>query len=299
MKKIKGKLSKPEPFTLIAAAALSLCALLPLRVYQVTTLIDPETGFFTADSFTIPLFYAVLAVVCVAVLLLSFLSEKANRTRSIHAKNRSLGIISAITALTVMFDAVIQVTEFVSINAGYDANALMSHAQYLSKSGATALLFEAIFGFLAGVFFWIYTISCFTKELKMPGFQILSISPVAWEICRIIVRFVRKISFVNVSDLLLELFMIVFMITFLMAFAQIVTKVTPEVAAWRLYGCGVPAALIAFLVCVPRLFLMVIGHSDSIVEGHPLQLCDFALALFIPVFLHSTALAKKQESTEK
>ena len=46
MKKIKGSLSKPEPSALVAIAALSLCALLPLRVYQVTSLIEPEKGFF-------------------------------------------------------------------------------------------------------------------------------------------------------------------------------------------------------------------------------------------------------------
>lgn len=299
MKKIKGRLSKPEPFTIIAAAALSLCVLLPLRVYQVTAIIDPETGFFTQSSFTIPLFYVLLAVVIAAVMVLSFLSEKAGRTRDIKAKSTPLGIVSGITALSIMFDAVYQITAFMEIYGAYDIVSRMTLSQYLSKSGATALLFEAVFGLLTGVFFWIYTVSCFSPSAKMVGFKLLSVAPVIWQICRIIVRFVRKISFVNVSDLLLELFMLVFMISFLMAFAQIVTKVNPEVAAWRLYGCGIPAALLAFLVCVPRLFLIIIGHSDSLVAEHTLQPCDLAMALFIPFFLHNAATAKKAENEQK
>ncbi|MBQ7101745.1 MAG: hypothetical protein IJN81_08930, partial [Clostridia bacterium] len=92
----------------------------------------------------------------------------------------------------------------------------------------------------------------------------------------------------------LELFMLVFLITFFMAFAQIVTKVTPEDAAWRLYGCGVPAALLAFLVSVPRLFLIIIGHSDSLVADYGFNICDLAMSVFIPLFLYNTTCAKKQ-----
>ncbi|MBQ2811873.1 MAG: hypothetical protein IJE63_01370, partial [Clostridia bacterium] len=79
---------------------------------------------------------------------------------------------------------------------------------------------------------------------------------------------------------------------FFMAFAQIVTNVMPEEAAWRLYGCGVPAALIAFLVSVPRLFLIIIGHSDSLVADYGFNICDLTMAVFIPVFLYNTACAK-------
>lgn len=299
MKKIKGSLSKPEPFAIVAAAAISLCALLPLRVYQVTSLIDPETGFFTEKNFTVPLFYILCAVVILGVMAISFLSEKAGRTRDVSVRSVPTGIAAGITALSVMFDSVYQMYNFIEINSGYSELSDLSHLQYLSKSGATALLLQAVFGVFTAFFFWIYTVSCFNKTAKLNGFALLSVAPVAWAICRIIVRFVRKISFVNISDLLLELFMLVFMITFFMAFAQIVTKVSPEEAAWRLYGCGAPAALLAFLVSVPRLFLIVIGHSDSLVPEYGFSPCDLAFAVFIPIFLYNSASARKQKSSQK
>lgn len=294
MKKIKGSLSKPEPFAIIAAAAISLCVLLPLRVYQATTLIDPETGFYTENNFTVPLFYILCAVVVAGICAISFLSEKAGRTRNVASRSISTGVAAGITALAVMFNSVSGIFSFIEIYSGYVESVDFTRMQYLSKSGATALLLQAVFGVLTAFFLWIYTVSCFSKTAKLNGLSVLSVAPVAWAICRIIVRFVRKISFVNVSDLLLELFMLVFIITFFMAFAQIVTKVTPEDAAWRLYGCGVPAALLAFLVSVPRLFLIAIGHSDSIVADYGFNVCDLAMSVFIPLFLYNTACAKKQ-----
>lgn len=293
MKKIKGSLSKPEPTAIIAAAAISLCALLPLRVYQVTALIDPETGFFKESSITIPLFYILCGVVVAAVALLSFLNDKANRTRDINNKSVPLGILSVLTAISVIFDSVYQMAEFIRLNAEYSPLSDLTKMQYLSKSGAMMMLAQAVFGVFTAFVFCIYTFFCFGKKSRFRGFSVLSVAPVAWAICRIIVRFVRKISFVNVSDLLLELFMLVFLILFLLSFAQVVAKVTPEITAWRLYGCGIPAALLCFLTAVPRLFLIIIGHSDSLVADYGFSPCDLVLALFVPVFLYNTATAKK------
>ena len=198
-----------------------------------------------------------------------------------------------------MIDAVFQMYNFIEIYGKYSPATELSLTQYLSKSGGVALLLQALFGVFSAFFFWIYSLSCFNKSTKMSGFKILSVAPVAWTICRIVARFVRKISFVNVSDLLLELFMLVFMIMFLLAFAQIVTKVSQEEAAWKLYGCGIPAALLAFLISVPRLFLIVIGHSESLVTDHGFSLCDLAFAAFIPLFLYNTATVKKQSDSKK
>ncbi len=295
MKKIKGSLSKPEPGSLIAAAALSLCALLPLRVYQVTTLIEPETGFFKETNFTVPLFYIIGAIVIFALMILSYLNEKTSRTRNCVTPSKFLGVISVMTALSITFNAVTSFTSFLELNGQYSAYIYGPYAAFLTKSGAAPLILEAVFGIVTAFFFCIYAISCFKQKTSLSSFGVLSAAPAIWTICRIVFRFLAKISFVNVSDLLLELIMLVFMIMFFISFAQIVTNVSPETVAWRLFGCGLPAAVAAFLVSVPKIFLVVIGHSDLIPEGYGFELCDLMLAIFIPVFLYSTATAKKAD----
>lgn len=296
MNKIKGCLSKPEPSALIAIAALSLCALLPLRVYQVTTLIEPETGFFSKSNFTVPLFYVIGAVVILALMVLSYLNSKASRARNSITTGKSLGIVAVITALSITFNAVTSFMSFIELNGDYSAYIHGPYISFLTKSGAAPLVLEAVFGALTAFFFCIYAISCFKKNVSLSSFSILAAAPAIWAICRIVFRFLAKISFVNVSDLLLELIMLVFMIMFFISFAQIVTNLSPETVAWRLFGCGLPAAVVAFLVSVPRIFLTVIGHSELIVEGYGFEFCDLMLALFIPVFLYHTATAKKAET---
>ncbi|MBQ5824733.1 MAG: hypothetical protein IIW48_07995 [Clostridia bacterium] len=296
MKKIKGSLSKPEPASLIAIAALSLCALLPLRVYQVTSLIDPKTGFFNGDSFTVPLFYIIGAVVIAVLLVLSFLNSKANRARNCIVKSKLLGVVSVITALSVIFKSVMAITDFIELNSEYFSGWHdIKYTAYLTQSGAASLIGEGVLGLACAVFFCLYAVSCFNKSAKLSSFGLLAATPTVWVICRIVFRFLAKISFVNISDLLLELIMLVFMIMFMLTFAQVVTGVSPEICAWRLFGCGLPAAVIAFVVSVPRLFLIIIGHSDLIVEGYEFELCDLVLAVFIPIFLHNTVTAKKPE----
>ncbi len=296
MKKIKGSLSKPEPSSFIAIAALSLCALLPLRVYQVTTLIEPETGFFSDTNFTIPLFYGIGAAVIFALMVLSFLNSKATRARNGIATSKSLGIVAIITALTLALNAVISFSSFLDISGKYNVLNDGSYTSYLTKSGAAPLALEAIFAVLTAFFFSIYAISCLKKDTILSSFRILSAAPTIWAISRIVFRFLEKISFVNISDLLLELIMLVFMIIFFISFAQVVTDVSPEAVAWRLFGCGLPAAITAFLVSVPKIFLMLIGHSDLIVKGYSFEPCDLALAIFIPLFLYHTATAKKAKA---
>ena len=296
MKKLKGSLSKPHPSTLITIAALSLCALLPLRVYQVTSIIDPKTGFFTQSSFTVPLFYIIGGIVVLALMAFSYMNDRANRTRNCAVKSKLLGVISAVTAASVMYESVVSAIKFIELSGEYSAFLhKVTFTAYLTQSGATALILEAVFGLLAGVFFCVYAVSCFSDKINLSSVRLLSAAPVAWAICRIVYRFIEKISFVNVSDLLLELIMLVFMIMFLLAFAQIATDVSPEISAWRLYGCGLPAAITAFVITVPKIFLAVIGHPELIVEGYGFELCDLMLALFIPVFLFNTATAKAHE----
>lgn len=299
MKKIKGSLNKPNPILFISVAMLSLCVLLPIRVYQTASLIDPQTGFFSRFSFTTPLFFVLGAAVIAFLMGGSYLNSRICRTRSCMTANKALGIVAALVALAIMFDAAMSAYNFFEMKTAFvPTESTPTPISYLIKTGAVAQLLEGVFGVFSAFFFWIYSLSCFSKSVSMSGFRVLSVAPVIWSIARIVFRFVRKISFVNISDLLLELFMLAFMIAFTLAFAQVVTNVTPEVSAWRLFGCGLPAALLAFLTSVPRLFLVALGHSDMLVKDYGFNPCDTILAVFIPLFLYFTTTAKSKKQAE-
>lgn len=299
MKKIKGSNKKLEPMLIISVAAISLIALIPLRMYQVLTLIESDTGFFKGSNASIPVFYVILGLVIAAVLVMSYLSEKAGRTRDCRVKSIPLGVVSMLCATAVVYESVRNLFECSAIEGSFigyiGGPSLMS---YLMKSGAAPLFFEAVFGFFTAAFFFIYAINCFNKSINLNAFRYLSVTPVLWSICRIIFLFLCKISFVNISDLLLELIMLVFLISFTMSFAQVVTNVSPEVAAWRLYGCGVCAAIIGIVLSLTRLIMLVCGKGEMLVEGYGFSPADLAVSVFIPLFLINSARAKKQNNLQ-
>lgn len=295
MKKIKGRFAKPNSIMFIAVAAISLCLLLPLRVFETAILIEPKTGFFIGSHPVIPIFYALLACVTAFCFIGSFVNDPCNRTRDCVKVNNPLGIVGILTGIAILYDAFDQIKSFIELKASSENVPLyyIENRSTVGSNGAFALCLGGIFGVLSAFFFFLYALQCFNKNANIKGFKILSVMPVVWGIFRIVFRFIRKISFVNVSDLLLELFMLVFMIAFFLAFAQIVTGVAPEIAAWRLYGCGLPAALLAFLTSVPRLFLLIF-KSELLIDDYEFNACDLMIAIFIPLFLFFTSRVEKK-----
>lgn len=297
MKKIKGKFAKPNSIVFIAVAAISLCLLLPLRVFETATLIEQKTGFFTGSHPVIPIFYAILACVAAFCFIGSYINDQCNRTRDCVKINKPLGIVGILTGVTILYDAFDQIKSFIELKAATNNAPLyyVENKSTVGSNGGFALCLGGIFGVLSAFFFFLYALQCFNKKANVKGFKVLSVTPVAWGIFRIVFRFIRKISFVNVSDLLLELFMLVFMIAFFLAFAQIVTGVAPEIAAWRLYGCGLPAALLAFLTSVPRLFLLIF-KNELLISDYGFNACDLMIAIFIPLFLFFTSRVEKKQT---
>ncbi len=286
MKKIKASRNF-SPAILIELLALGLAALLPLRVYQVGYLIEPETGFFSHFSFTIPTFYCILGALCLVFIAGSFLSSKCSAVSYPQGKCIPLGVASVLAAVSIVYDAVSQAMNFYEVYTSYSPyNASgATLLSYLTKNGATPQIFAALFGVLAAFYMWLVANSFFDGKTKITDYKILAVTPLAWNICRIIHRFVRKISFVNVSDLLLELFMLVFMMLFFLAFAQVASNVSAKEVKWRLFGFGLPAAAVALVCSVPRLAMVVGGSASLLPALHPFAPCDLFVGVFIIMFL--------------
>jgi hypothetical protein len=149
------------------------------------------------------------------------------------------------------------------------------------KSGALPMLFESVFAVFSGIFFIVLGVAFISGKSNGSEFKLLAIAPLAWSICRIMHRFMRTISFMNVSDLFFELLMIVFLMIFFMAFAQLIARVNHHGADWKLAGFGLPAALLCLLCFVPRAVILFMGEGDLLTTLSPPEYCDLTIALFI------------------
>lgn len=285
----------PSWILLIFAAAVLICV--PLRLYQTICLIEPETGFFVSGGhITVTILYVVAAVAGVALLVLSYLGIRPD-VPSRRIRSRALCVMAVVMATAFLIDAVYTIYTIVSSAVEYSASAgAEDGARYAVMQFITQAA-QVVFAVLSCVYF-----ACLSFSWNGRGssalYAILAVMPVFWAVVRAVNRFIRMINFKNVSDLLLELFMLAFMMLFFLAFARVNSRVESEGVQWQLYGCGLSAALAAAIVSIPRLIMMLCGLGGRIADGYPLNACDLVLPFFVVAYLLYISSGSREEGIE-
>lgn len=261
---------------------------LPLRIIQYFTVMEPETGFYTEAGFTVWLFFGVLVAAAAAIYGLG-LSKKKSLALSAGAEKRpGCGAFAALAAAGCVFD-ILRTLGLLGDLLGdtYSSSEAMASANALR----IVYIGELVFGALSIVYFALSAYGFFSGKGCAEGSKILSLTPVLWLVFRLIVRFTRKISFIRVSELLLEMLMLAFFIMFFMAYAQVNSKVGGENCEYKVASYGLIAAMLAIICFVPRFVLTVCGKADMIYTYSALEYCDFTCALFAlaTVFTRITA----------
>lgn len=293
--KLKGRFGAIPCMGLLCVLAAGLVAVLPLRTYQLMRVIEPGTGFYAFNSVTIPILTVLLAVFTVALVALSYLSSQIP-LRVWESKNTVLGVVAILFSVSLVMDAISQTENFLDILAVRSANTLLQSTSmflYLIKTGGFALIFEVLFAVLGCVYFLFFGYHYITGKLDFSQFKILAVAPLCWVMARVVFRFSRTINFKNVSELLLELFMLCAMLLFFLNFARLCSHVDSKGAMWSLFGFGLPAALFGFACSVPRLVLVVIGRASQLTAQSPFAPCDLLASILILCVLTQAAFAPR------
>ncbi len=271
--KFKEKLPvsvKPLSILFFCGAVVSVI----LRAIQMAKHIDPETGFYTGGNAVKVILYGVLALSALVFCGVSYLSLDCAKLSFHNNENKTVGTVSAIMGVAFFIDS------FSSFGGSFSSlGSASGNYTSLMSSGAAPMLLQAVFGFFSGVFFFILAKDMLKGTAAASKRKFLATMPVWWAGARLIHRFLRQISFVEVSDLLLELLMIGTMLFFFMAMAQVVSGVYSDGFRWRIFGLGYTASLLALTTSVPRLVFSFI-NSGFINAQHPFYLCDLVFALF-------------------
>lgn len=249
-----------------------------LRCIQMAKFIDPETGFLTGASTLNILLCAVLGVSALVFCGISFFSADCKRVEIGGLGDSKAAKASRFMAFGFIIDSAASfisgVYSFGSASTGYTD---------VMKSGTLPMMLQSIFAIFSAIYFFILA-SDFSKGTeKAYKRKILATAPVCWAGARLIYRFLRQISFIEVSDLFLELVMIAFMVMFFMALAQVSSGVYKDTVKWRLTGFGLSAGLIAAVLSVSRLIMSLVEtvmQADFTVSGHGFSIADFIFALF-------------------
>lgn len=300
--KIKFDIKKLLP--LIIAFAVTVIAV-PVRVGQYLKIIDASTGFYNEINASVYILYAVLIIGLVSGLVLPFLKHKSIRPVSLSVRSIGFTVISLVMAVTLIIDSATQLLSYFELFSSASAYMGQSVSQYISSQGGTLLLLQAISGALTAVYFFITGVTIGLGNSDSSRFKVIALLPTLWCIFRLLYRFKRTISFVNVSDLLLELFLIVFSMMFFFALAQVNSKIEisgkdddlMQSVFWKIYGYGIPAVILALVCFLPKLILIITGNSDHINSHYPLYISDFGFAVFT-IYTCITGLKAKENTSE-
>lgn len=140
---------------------------------------------------------------------------------------------------------------------------------------------ETVFGVFAAIYFMLFGISYFDGRTTYFQYRFLALAPLAWTTGRIIIRFMKKIAYVNVADLMLELFILAGMMIFFLSFARISSGLSNEKSMRSLFASGYVCIFFCALANVPRIVLMITGNSDYIPIEYPLSICDLTFSLLL------------------
>lgn len=272
---LKGSKENIKLSSLVVPFAVSAVFGIVLRFIQMSKFIDPETGFYTGGDTLNIIFYAVLALALVCFCAVSFLSADCKKIETVLNKNKIACVGSRVMAFGFLADS------FISFFSGiYNMGTASTGYTDFMKSGAIPLILQSFFALFSAIYFFILGSDFSKGTAKSYNRKIMATAPVCWAGARLIHRFLRQISFIEVSDLFLELIMIAFMVMFFMALAQVTSGVYKDGFKWRITGFGLSAGLIAAVLNLPRLVFTIVD-SGLIVSDHPFCLADFTFVIFI------------------
>lgn len=259
---------------LISTIAFCLVAVtsLPLRTYQFFTNIEAGTGFWlNASDMFIFILYGILAAGIIISMAASLVYKKELGFDRTPAKRPVQGIIALLAAVSILYET--------ALNLNIIINELPSAAADASRVSLYVLCGQVLFGVFAAIYFVVFGISMLSGSTNASEYKVISVAPPVWFMLRLVYRFTTKISFIKVSDLLLELFMLAFMLMFYTAFAQLNSKIESKGLDWKLVGYGLPAAALALICFVPRFIMMISGNGNMLYSGSPIEYCDLGVAL--------------------
>lgn len=254
---------------LIFAAAAIIA--LPIRTLQYFTVLESDTGFFSRNDWSVYALGIVSGAAILAFLLLGFIKRKSLDYSLEVTKRPGQGILSFTAAAGFLMNAV-----EIIVN-------LMNSDSFIPEEKTANLILgiQAVFAVFSAIYFVALGTSYLSGKSNGSEYRLISLAPVIWSTFRLVFRFTRTISYIKVSDLMLEMIMLVFFIIFFMAFAQVNSRVDADNKEWKTAAYGLPAALLALICFVPRFIVMITGNADLLNEHSPAEYCDFGVALFI------------------
>lgn len=273
--KIKASFGKLNRKILFAIFAVIGSALTAVRFYQMFSLTDPATGFFTDKSnFTVPLYYVLWGVTVLGAFVLTYLSADS----SVSACGAQRNVPHALASL--LFAAAAGAEAFSDISSMLAEGGYMGLWQYVRMEKQYVALIGDIFGFLTAAVLLADAAAFLSGKGFFSKLKLCHLFPVLWMFCLTVRYFSITVSYLNVTQLMLMIFADGFLMVFLFEFARFLCNIGTEETSWMLFASGAIAEIFLCASVLPNIVLTLTGKQGMLVENCPLNWYDAAGALF-------------------
>ena len=266
-----------------------------IRTVQIFSFVDRETGFYEGGSAIAVILYLILAAFSVFFAVTSFLSKETAKIELKAEKDTLLSVLTCLLSFGFLYDSASSLVGSVDSMGGSSYG--VSAFQSMMLSGTLPQFFQSIFALFSAVYFLFFAKDMIKGTDKASNHKIIAVAPVCWAGFRLVHRFVEQISYIRVSELLLELVLLALTVMFFMAFAQVASGVYVINARWRIVGLGLPVSLLSLTLNVPRLIFALTQGADELYAKYPFKVSDFIVALFIVVLIVRIT-SRKNEAVE-
>ena len=267
-----------------------------LRIYQL--LFNTETdksGFFINNDWSVFALYGGALIFIAIIILLVQASNKVTASKSPRGKDKKLGVCAAIFAGGLAFDVAISISQLIRAIASYVAGENL--LAFLMSNGLLACAIGAVFGLLGVIYMILFALSYFDGKTTCYEYKLFAISPLFWSMFRIVRRFMTKISFTVVADLLLELVMLVFMMLFLISFARISSQICQKYEMRKAMKYGLCAAMLALALGVSRLAMTFI-KPGALATDFGFNPADLAFGIFAAAYVNACSKTGRPASDD-
>lgn len=292
--KIVGKSQKMNPMIPLYVLVGLLAIAIPLRTFQLMFITESNTGFYKTENWSIYAMYVLSALAIIVSYIVVNLAKSVPSSQTPPSrKNGFMAASSILFGLGIVFDVLSSALELFLNRDTATAQTI------IGKENVMPLMLEVGFGIFAAIYILIFGISFIDGKTKYSQYKFMALAPLGWTMGRLILRFLRKIAYVNIADLMLELFALAFMMIFLLSLARVSSGLANEKSMRSIFASGYVCAFFCAVANVPRLVLMLVGKSQMLPNEYPLQLCDLFFALFAVAYIvNAMKYAKENDHAE-
>ena len=260
-------------FILIGALVVAL----PVRIYQMLFLVDPETGFFT-DQNIVAICLAVFMVIVSAIIMFMCFYDKNAPKRFEPIKNIPAMIAAAASGIGIIVHSISALLidnrahSSLSQDAANAVNALEGGQAYLN-------VIMAFVGVAAGIVILIAAFNFATGKNVFRSIPVVAIIPPLWFCINLITLFTNYTNVTYMTENMMDMFSMILVTFFLLSQGKMFARVNPVKSGKRIYAFGLPTILYGFVSAQA----MDLPHTSSF--KMTLNIAIFLIAVYALVFL--------------